>query len=270
ASRAQREYRGERSEGGDLLCVLEKPAKISLATGQKSIMRHRFGSRVRVRRDRHPPSPTYLPLTICRGFAGIAFLCFGELFWMHLNRIGLEGEGKLLGSIALVLGSMMAIGALCGAAGTMFSADEGGRLPLLGAVYLSAPLSLADLIAGITFIVKRSEVLRLDLEHEQSRGGRPHPGPPSPVPGGDDPESQADSFRRLYDAFLCMALAFSVLEALMFRLGSRRIAANAERHRRAQGFGGSLVYGSGLESLLDEEDVRRNGWEDWRGETVQQ
>lgn len=39
-----------------------------------------------------------------------------------------------------------------------FSADEGGRLPLLGAVYLSAPLSLADLIAGITFIVKRSEV----------------------------------------------------------------------------------------------------------------
>lgn len=82
-------------------------------------MRNRLASRVRVRRDRHPPSPTYLPLTICRGFAGIAFLCFGELFWMHLNRIGLEGEGKLLGSIALVLGSMMAIGALCGAAGTM-------------------------------------------------------------------------------------------------------------------------------------------------------
>ncbi|CAM9524327.1 unnamed protein product [Ectocarpus fasciculatus] len=236
-------------------------------------MRHRFASRVRVRRDRHPPSPTYLPLTIWRGFAGIAFLCFGELFWMHLNRIGLEGEGKLLGSIALVLGSVMAIGALCGAAGTMFSADEGGRLPLLGAVYLSAPLSLADLIAGITFAAKRSEVLRLDREHEKSRGSRPHPGPPSPVPGGDDPESQTDSFRRLYDAFLCLALAFCVLEALMFKLGSRRIAANAERHRRAQGFGGSLVYGNGngLESLLDDEDVRRNGWEDWgRGETVQQ
>lgn len=116
------ESRGERSEGGDLLCVcvLENPAKVSLAA-QKSVMRHRFSSRVRVRRDRHPPSPTYLPLTIWRGFAGIAFLCFGELFWMHLNRIGLEGEGKLLGSIALVLGSMMAIGALCGAAGTMVS-----------------------------------------------------------------------------------------------------------------------------------------------------
>lgn len=62
-------------------------------------------------------SPTFVPLTIFRGLAGVAFLCFGELFWMHMSRIGLEGEGKVLGTIALVLGASMAIGALCGAAG---------------------------------------------------------------------------------------------------------------------------------------------------------
>lgn len=36
---------------------------------------------------------------------------------MHLSRIGLEGEGKLLGSIALCLGVAMAVGAVMGAAG---------------------------------------------------------------------------------------------------------------------------------------------------------
>lgn len=39
-----------------------------------------------------------------------------------------------------------------------FSADDGSRVPLLAAVYLSAPLSLADLLAAITFVVKRSKV----------------------------------------------------------------------------------------------------------------
>lgn len=82
-------------------------------------MRHRFASRVRLHRE--VPSPTFVPLTMFRGLAGVAFLCFGELFWMHLSRIGLEGEGKVLGSIALVLGSTMAIGALCGAAGIAVS-----------------------------------------------------------------------------------------------------------------------------------------------------
>lgn len=82
-------------------------------------MRHRFASRVRLHRE--ASSPTFVPLTIFRGLAGVAFLCFGELFWMHMSRIGLEGEGKVLGSIALVLGSTMAIGALCGAAGISVS-----------------------------------------------------------------------------------------------------------------------------------------------------
>lgn len=36
---------------------------------------------------------------------------------MHLSRIGLEGEGKVLGSIALFLGSAMVVGTICGAAG---------------------------------------------------------------------------------------------------------------------------------------------------------
>ena len=39
-----------------------------------------------------------------------------------------------------------------------FSTDEGGRLPLLAAVYLSAPLSLADLVGAITFAAERSKV----------------------------------------------------------------------------------------------------------------
>lgn len=45
---------------------------------------------------------------------------------MHMSRIGLEGEGKVLGTIALVLGAMMAIGALCGAAGISVSKAQAG------------------------------------------------------------------------------------------------------------------------------------------------
>lgn len=123
---------------------------------------------------------------------------------------------------------------------------------------------------------KKWQVLRLDLQHEETHGGRPRPGPPSPIPAPESPQSLTDSFRRLYDTFLLLALAFSVLEALMFRLGRRRIAANAERWRRSRGIGGGGGGGGGflstgaLESLLDEEDVKRAGWEDWRGETVEQ
>lgn len=114
-------------------------------------------------------------------------------------------------------------------------------------------------------------MLRLDLEHEETHGGRPNPGPPSPVPAPESPQSRTDAFRRLYDTFVVLALAFSVLEALMFRLGRRRIAANAERWRRTRGAGGGSFLSTGaLESLLDEEDIRHAGWEDWRGETVQQ
>lgn len=36
---------------------------------------------------------------------------------MHLSRIGLEGEGKILGTMALCLGVAMAVGAVMGAAG---------------------------------------------------------------------------------------------------------------------------------------------------------
>lgn len=60
----------------------------------------------------------------------------------------------------------------------------------------------------------------------------------------------------------------------MFRLGRRLIANNAERWRRERGVGGggggSFLSTGALESLLDEEDVKRAGWEDWRGDTVQQ
>lgn len=113
-------------------------------------------------------------------------------------------------------------------------------------------------------------MLRRDLEHEETHRGRPNPGP---IPVPESPQSRTDAFRRLYDTFLVLALAFSVLEALMFRLGRRRIATNAERWRRAHGIGiggGSFLSTGALESLLDEEDVKRAGWEDWRGETVQQ
>lgn len=78
-------------------------------------MRHRFATRVRL--HHHDSAPAYLPLALFRGIAGIAFLCFGELFWMHLSRIGLKDEAQVLGSIPLILGSVMAVGALCGAAG---------------------------------------------------------------------------------------------------------------------------------------------------------
>lgn len=75
----------------------------------------------RVRQDNSfrsdAPSPTFVPLTILRGIGGVAFLCFGELFWVHLSRIEMKEEGKLLGSISLLLGSVMVVGALCGAAG---------------------------------------------------------------------------------------------------------------------------------------------------------
>lgn len=124
---------------------------------------------------------------------------------------------------------------------------------------------------------QQQQVLRQDLQHEETHGERPRPGPPSPDPVPETPQSQADSFRRLYDTFIALALAFCVLEALMFRLGRRRIAANAERWRRSRGIGGGIGIGGGnfmsdnaLESLLDEEDVRRAGWKDWRGETVEQ
>ena len=75
----------------------------------------------RVRQDNSfrsdAPSPTFVPLTILRGIGGVAFLCFGELFWVHLSRIEMKEEGKLLGPISLLLGSVMVVGALCGAAG---------------------------------------------------------------------------------------------------------------------------------------------------------
>ncbi|CAM9716864.1 unnamed protein product, partial [Scytosiphon promiscuus] len=229
-------------------------------------MRHRFATRVRL--HHHDTAPAYLPLALFRGVAGIAFLCFGELFWMHLSRIGLTDEAQVLGSIALILGSVMAVGALCGAAGHSFSEDDGGRLPRLGAVYLCAPLSVADLMGAITFTIKRAEVRR--RKSHAGGGGRPHRGGAETiVPGSpeDTPQSRAESFRKLYDTFLFLALACSMLEAIMFRFGRRHIgAANAERRRRYRRGG----TGPGVsESLLDEEDVRdaAEGWEDWRGES---
>lgn len=63
------------------------------------------------------PSPVFVPLTVLRGIAGVAFICFGEFFWLHLHRIGLAGEGKVLGWMALGLGSTMVLGAALGAAG---------------------------------------------------------------------------------------------------------------------------------------------------------
>lgn len=46
-------------------------------------------------------------------------MCFGELFWMHFSRIGLDIESRVMGSMALVLGVVMILGAVCGAAGIM-------------------------------------------------------------------------------------------------------------------------------------------------------
>lgn len=90
---------------------------------------HRGSQKVRLHSHipEQSPSPTFLLLTIFRGLAGVTFLCFGELFWMHLSRIGLEHEGKLLGSIALILGAAMAVAALCGAAG--LSVRDGILIP---------------------------------------------------------------------------------------------------------------------------------------------
>lgn len=132
-----------------------------------------------------------------------------------------------------------------------------------------------------------TQVLRLDLQHEETHaggGGRPHPrGTDTIVPGSpeDTPQSRAESFRKLYDTFLFLALACSMLEAVVFRFGRRHIIGAEQRRRyRRSGWGGAdvglggggMVSINGLESLLDEEDVRESarGWEDWRGETVQQ
>lgn len=84
-----------------------------------SVLRRPLARRVRLDSNYRAdaPSPTFVPLTIVRGLAGVAFLCFGELFWVHLSRIGLAEEGQLLGAIALILGAATALGALLGAAG---------------------------------------------------------------------------------------------------------------------------------------------------------
>lgn len=111
-------------------------------------------------------------------------------------------------------------------------------------------------------------MLRLDKQHEENRGRRPRPGPEPSPDAHDSEQSAADSFRRAYDVFIFLALALSVLEALMLRLGRRRLA-DAEARRKERGTR-SLLSTDALESLLDEEDVRRAGYEGWPGESVQQ
>lgn len=111
----------------------------------------------------------------------------------------------------------------------------------------------------------------MDLEHEESRGSRPQPGPPSPDPGSgqqDDGQARANSFGRLYDIFIFLVLAFSVLEMLMFHLGKRQLAAAANR-RGGRG-SRSFMSTGGLESLLDEDDLRQVERESWSGESVQE
>lgn len=67
------------------------------------------------------PSPTFTPLAILRGLAGVIFICQGEFFWMHLHRIGLPVNGKVMGGMALGLGSVMVFGAIMGAAAVSVS-----------------------------------------------------------------------------------------------------------------------------------------------------
>lgn len=120
-----------------------------------------------------------------------------------------------------------------------------------------------------------NKVLRYDRDHEEQRGGGRQPSPPGPDPDSDpqdDPESRAASFRQLYDLFLALALAFSVLEMLIFRLGRRRLGTGLSAGDNGRGRAGSrgLMFSNGLESLLDEEDLRQTGWEGWSAESVQQ
>lgn len=120
-----------------------------------------------------------------------------------------------------------------------------------------------------------NKVLRYDRDHEEQRGGGRQPSPPGPDPGSDpedDPESRAASFRQLYDLFLVLTLAFSVLEMLIFRLGRRRLGTGLSAGNGGRGGAGSrgLMFSNGLESLLDEEDLRQTGWEGWSAESVQQ
>ncbi|CAM9262482.1 unnamed protein product, partial [Ascophyllum nodosum] len=232
-------------------------------------------TKVRLNSNHDPgPSPTFVPLTLFRGVAGIAFLCFGELFWMHLSRVGLDKESAIMGSMALTLGAVMVLGAVCGAAGIMFSADEAGRLPLVASVHLSAPLSLADFVVAVTFAFNRAQILRWDLRHEEERGEARHRSPPGHDPStdpGDDPESRAESFQRLYDVFIALALAFSVVEMLIFRLGRRRlvVASAASVTRTYRGGVRSIVSSNTLQSLLDEDDLEQAKLDGWPGDVQQ-
>ncbi|CAM9266713.1 unnamed protein product [Sphacelaria rigidula] len=180
---------------------------------------------------------------------------------MHLHRIGLPVNGKVMGGMALGLGSVMVFGAIMGAAAVSFSQEDGYRVPLLAAVHLSAPLSMSDFLVACTFTIKRAALLRLNSEHSQQHQ-RPNP----PHDTNSLEKGSVDQFGRVYDQFIFMALAFSVLEMLIFHLGRRRLSDfpfNSQRGQR----GGAVTVGAGaldagpLRSLLDEEDLREAAWE---------
>lgn len=94
------------------------------------------------------------------------------------------------------------------------------------------------------------QLVRLDRQHSQEHW-RP--------PRGSDQDGHApdDSFRRVYDLFIFLALAFSVLEALMFRLGKRWLLRTA--HGQSLGQDGELSS-EPLKSLLDDDDLQEAGW----------
>lgn len=112
-----------------------------------------------------------------------------------------------------------------------------------------------------------SQLLRLDSEHFRQHQKRNRP---------DAWESSGDDqFGRVYDVFIFLALAFSVLEMLMFHLGRRRLVETSFYERGLRGAavaGGGNLRAGPLRSLLDEEDLREAAWESrgMQNETVQQ
>ena len=130
--------------------------------------------------------------------------------------------------------------------------------------------------AGAFVSVKKNEkqILRWDLRHEEERGEARHRSPPGHDPStdpGDDPESMAESFQRLYDVFIALALAFSVVEMLIFRLGRRRlvVASAASVTRTYRGGVRSIVSSNTLQSLLDEDDLEQARLDGWPGDVQQ-
>ncbi|CAM9234692.1 unnamed protein product [Discosporangium mesarthrocarpum] len=170
-------------------------------------------------------------LTGLSGLSSLVFISFGQLLMMTSHRVGLSRWGVLFGSAPLVLGTAMCLGSILGAAG-LSSPDGACRWSLAVSVWLAAPLSLGNFLSFLTFVTRRHNIFKLVEDNE--RGG-----PPPNV------------FRRWYDGIIWLCVALTVLEALRYRLGKRRLSVMAAE--QGEGLGPDARGRSLLAGDIEEE-----------------